>query len=159
MRFYTVTFEDVAVSAAQDMVQITGAAGKIMFIVEMWCGVTNTTLATGQAIKVRGRYLPATVTLGSAGTTGITPSKVDPGDAACSSSTCATNNTVKATTSGTAIVQYQNGAHLYQGDRCRFPVDERPPIGPSEAWVWELLSTVSGTVNLSGGVKLGEVGG
>jgi hypothetical protein len=159
MRTYDVLFEDVAIAAAQDLVQITGASGKVMFVIEMWAGVTDTSLATGQGLKLRARFLPATVTNGSGGTTGITPSKVDPGDAACSSSTCATNNTTQATTSGTAIKLYENGCHLYQGDRYRFPVDERPPIGPSEAFVWELLSTVTGTVHMSGGVKIGEVGG
>jgi len=159
MRIYNCLFEDVSIAAAQDLVQITGAAGKMMFIIEMAVGCTDTALATGQDIKVRARYLPATVSVGSGGTTGITPSKVDPGDAACSSSTCATNNTSQATTNGTAVKLYENGCHLYQGDRYRFPDAERPPIGPSEAFVWELLSTVSGTVHMSGYVKFGEVGG
>jgi hypothetical protein len=108
-------------------------------------------------LQLRGRFLPATVTTGSGGTTGITPSRNDPGDAACSSSTCATNNTTKATTSGTAITTYESGCHLYQGDNWRY--DEPPIIGPSEAFVFELLSTVSGTVHLSGGVEIEEYGG
>lgn len=159
MRYYDVTFENVSVSAAQDLVQITGATGKMMFICEMWVGCPTTTLPTGQGLRLRARFLPATVTVGSGGTVNITPSKIDPGDAACSSTTCATNNTTRATTSGTAIVIYQNGVHLYQGERYRFPDAERPAIGPSEAFVFELLSTVSGTLTLSGGVRLGESGG
>jgi hypothetical protein len=156
-RTYRVTFEGVAVSAAQDLVQITGAAGKIFLIKRLWCVCTDTSLATGQMLQTRARFLPATVTVGSGGTTGITPSKNDPGDAACSSSTCATNNTTKATTSGTAAVLYEGGGHLYQGDSFNFP--DPPPIGPSEAFVYELLSTVSGTVHLSGGVEFEEIGG
>ena len=120
-------------------------------------GCCSTSLATGQGLRLRSRFLPATVTVGAGGTTGITPTKRDPGDAACSSSTCGTNNTTQATTSGTALVQYSNGAHLYQGDVWTYP--NCPPIGPSEAFVFELLSTVSGTVHLSGGVEFEEWGG
>lgn len=153
-RKYRVTFVGVAVSAAQDLVQITGATGKMMRILRHWVGCTDTSVATGQMISLRARFLPATVTVGAAGTTGITPSKNDPGDAACSSSTCATNNTTQATTSGTAIITYSNGCHLYQGDNWRY--DEPPVVGPSEGFVFELLSTVSGTVHLSGGVEIEE---
>lgn len=156
-RKYQVTFSGVSVSAAQDLVQITGASGRLFRILRQWVGVTDTSLATGQALKLRARFLPATVTVGSGGTTGITPSKIDPGDAACSSSTCATNNTTQATTNGTAVVLYANGVHLYQGENWTYT--QPPIIGPSEAFVFELLSTVSGTVTLSGGVDFEELGG
>lgn len=155
-RFYNVTFSNVSVAAAQDLVQITGVSGKIILIHRAWVGVTNPSLATGQAMALRARMLPATVTVGSGGTTGITPSKQDQGDAACGTSTCATNNTTQATTNGTAVVLYANGCHLYQGDKFQ-PVKPIPIISGA-AFVWELLSTVSGTVNLSGGVTLEEIG-
>lgn len=155
-RIYRVTFSQVSVAAAQDLVQITGATGKMMLILRHWVGCSNTTLATGQMLSLRSRSLPATVTVGSGGTTGITPSKNDRGDATCSSTTCATNNTTQATTSGTAVVNYLRGVHLYQGDEWYY--QKPPPIGPSEAFVFELLSTVSGTVALSGGVELEEIG-
>lgn len=153
-RAYRVLFTAVTVSAAQDLVMITGATGKRMRILRWWVGCPTTTLAAAQGLSLRARFLPATVTVGSGGTTGITPAKNDPGDATCSSTTCATNNTTPATTSGTAIVLYSNGCHLYQGDNWR--PDNPPEIGPLEAFVYELLSTVSGTVTLSGGVELEE---
>ena len=155
-RNYQVTFENVTVIAAQDLVQITGAAGKMMRIKRAWVGIASGTLPAAQGLRLRARFLPATVTVGSAGTTGITPSKKDPGDAACASTTCAINNTVQATSSGTPVVVYANGVHLYQGDNVRF--DDPPMVGPSQAFVWELLNTVTGTVQLSGGVELEEVG-
>ncbi len=156
-RVYRVSFVAVTVAAAQDLVQITGATGKMMKILRLVLGCSNTSLATGQMLSLRGRFLPATVTIGSGGTTSITPSKNDPGDAACSSTTCATNNTTQATTNATAVILYANAVHLYQGENYRF--DNPPPIGPSEAFVFELLSTVSGTVNLSGFVEFEEMGG
>jgi hypothetical protein len=156
-RRYKVSFENVAVSAAQDLVQVTGATGKLMRILRHWFGVTDTTLPTAQALRLRARFLPATVTVGSGGTTGITPSRNDPGDAACSSATCATNNTTQATTSGTAVVLYTNGVHLYNGENWTWT--EPPLVGPSEAFVFELLGAPSGTVHLSGGVEFEELGG
>jgi hypothetical protein len=156
-RRYKVLFAAVSVSAAQDLVQIIGATGKIIRIIRQWVDCSNTSLATGQNLSLRSRFLPATVTVGSGGTTGITPSKYDPGDAACSSTTCATNNTTQATTSGTAVSLYQGGCHLYQGHNWAY--DTPPPIGPSEGFVFELLGAPSGTVNLSGGVEIEETGG
>ncbi len=158
-RRYQVTFENVTVSAAQDLVLITGAAGKMMRIVRAWVNSTNTTAPTNQQIRLRARVLPATVTVGSGGTTGITPSRVDPGDAACSSATCGANNTTQATTSGTAVVLYANGANIFAGEQKTWQPGKEPTIGPSEAFVWELLSTVTGTVAMSGGVEFDESGG
>ena len=155
-RIYQVTFVGVAISAAQDLVQITGATGKMIRILRQWLGLTNTSLPAAQSLSLRGRFLPATVTVGSGGTTGITPSKRDQGDVACSTTTCATNNTTQATTSGTAVVVYANGIHAYQGEAWVF---QNPPlVGPSQAYVFELLSTVSGTCTFSGGVEIEEMG-
>lgn len=162
-RIYEVSFENVAVSAAQDLIQITGAAGKMMFIIEVAFDVTDVTLATGQGFETRCRFLPATVSVGSGGTTGITPSKLDQGDAACSSSTCATNNTSQATTNGTAVKLYEGGGHLYNGFRKAWGTFQNPltgpAIGPSEAFTFELLSATSGTVHLSGTCYFAETGG
>jgi hypothetical protein len=154
-RNYAVTFEAVAVTAAQDLIQLTGAAGKIVRPIRAWVKATDTTLPTAQMIQTRCRFLPATVTAGSGGTT---PAKValDPGDAAASFTALA-NNTSKATTSGTATIVDEGGDHVYAGYDQTFSV--RTPIGPSEAFVFELLSTVTGTIHLSGGVIVEEIGG
>jgi hypothetical protein len=158
-RIYKVLFGDsaggVAVSAAQDLIQITGASGKMLRILHRWVGSVDTTIPTAQMIQLRERLLPATVTNGSGGST-PTIYKMDPGDASASFTALA-NNTTKATTSGTASESFATGVHIYNGfdDEYVSP----PVIGPSEAWVFELLSTVSGTVHLSGGVLVEEIGG
>ena len=147
----------MTVAAAQDLILITGpAAGKVIRVLRMWVGCGDTSLATGQGLKLRARFLPATVTVGSGGTTGVTPSKKDQTDTACSTTTCGLNNTTQSTTNGTAVVLYAGGCHLYQGENFRF--DNPPIVNPSTAFVFELLSTVSGTVTLSGGVDLEEIG-
>ncbi len=156
-RIYRVTFDNVAVTAAQDLIFIPGATGKMYRVLHRWVGVTDTTIVTAQSLQLRERFLPATVTPGTSGTTGITPSKTDPGDAACSISTAGTNNTGKATTSGSAVVLWTSGVHIWNGYDDE--LDSPYPIGPSEAYVFELESTVSGTVHMSGGVEFEEIGG
>lgn len=161
-RFYRVSFENVAVSAAQDLVAIAGATGKMYRVKRRWVGCSDTTLPGAQMLALRERFLPATVTAGSGGTTGVTPSRIDPGDAACSSSSCATNNTTKATTSGTAIILNEMGAYIYHGydePWLERPQGEVPVVGPSEAYVFELLFAPTGTIHLSGGVEIEELGG
>ena len=154
-RTYAVTFEQIAVSSAQDLVQVKGAAGKVLRILRIFSAATDTTAPTNQQLSLRARYLPATVTDGSGGSSD-TPRPMDPGDAAASF-TALINNTVKATTSGTAAVLEENACNVFSGFDYMFP---RPPIiGPSESFVFELLSTVSGTVHLSGGVLVEELAG
>ena len=154
-RTYAVTFENVTVSAAQDLVAIIGAAGKMCRIKRAKVSTTDTTLPTSQMLQVRCRFLPATVTNGSGGST-PTPRPMDTGDAAASF-TAHSNDTSKATTSGTAITLEENGFHAYQGYDNVF---EAPPtVGPSESFVFELLSTPTGTVHMSGTVIVEEMGG
>ena len=156
-RTYDVSFENVAVSAAQDLVTIIGAAGKIVKIKRMRVSATDTSIPTAQMLQLRARFLPATVTNGSGGST-PTPRPLDPGDAAASL-TAHANDTVKSTTSGTATTLEESGCHIYAGYDFTYPQDARPTVGPSEAFVFELLSTVSGTVHMSGGVTVEEHGG
>lgn len=154
-RTYAITFENVLVTAAQDLVEVKGATGKMVRILRQWVACTDTSLAAAQMLSLRSRFLPATVTDGSGGST-PTPRPIDPGDAAASL-TALVNNTTKASSGGTATILEENAGHLYGGYDYQFP---RPiPIGPSEAFVFELLSTVSGTVHLSGGVLVEEIGG
>jgi hypothetical protein len=157
MRTYDVSFEQVAVTAAQDLVTILGAAGKICRIKRVRVSATDTSIPTAQMLSLRERYLPVTVTAGAGGST-PTPRQLDPGDAAASV-TAHANDTTKTTTNGTALVVNEIGCHIYAGYDYTYPPDARPIVGPSEAFVFELLSTVSGTVHLSGGVTVEEMGG
>lgn len=157
MRSYRVNTENVLVSAAQDLVQIIGAAGKMGLIDRIYVGASNTTLPTGQQVRIRARILPVTVVNGSGGST-PTVQKTDIGDAA-SSITALANNTTPATTNGTAVVVGVWAFYLSAGLDFQFPVYSRPPVGPSQSFVLELLSTVSGTVNLTSEVDFFEIGG
>jgi hypothetical protein len=156
-RIYTITTENVAVSAAQDLVQVIGAAGKIGKLRRVSVGATDTTLPTAQMMDLRCRFLPATVTNGSGGTS-PTPQKVDPGDAAASI-TAKANSTTPATTGGTAALLQGWGVHIYAGLDYTFPQASQPTVGPSESVTFELLSTLSGTVHLTTTVEVEEIGG
>lgn len=150
-RRYRVSFENIAVSAAQDIFQASGATGKILAIRRVSIGASNAT-PTAQQLYVRARYLPATVS--NIGTS-ATVVKTDPGDANATF-TADTNKTSKATTSGTAAILGEWGFYLNASFDEEFA---RPPIiGPTAAFVFELLSTPSGTLNMSGLMEVEEIG-
>ena len=153
-RQYTCKTENVTVSAAQDLISITGASGKICRIKRISVGATNTTTPTNQEIRLRCRYLPATVTAGSGGSS-ITPAKLDQGDAAATF-TSRGNDTTPATTSGTAVVLWAQGVNILAG--LDYSFEDMPTVNVSTAFVFELLSTVSGTVALSAEVDVEEIG-
>lgn len=153
-RRYIVSFEQVTVTAAQDFVTIIGGTGKACRIIRQWWGCTDTVLATGQNLSVRGRLLPATVSAGSGGST-PTPRPLDGGDAAAVF-TAHTNDTSKTTSSGTVRILEENGSHLFAGYALSYPAP--PIVEPTAAYVFELLSTVSGSITISGGVEVEELG-
>lgn len=154
-RTYEVTFPEVAVSAAQDLVGIIGASGKSSRVKRVWLSATDTTLPTSQMLSLRCRLGSATITAGSGGAS-ATPRPTDLGDSAASF-TARINDTTKQTTSGAYTLQDSNGCHVYQGYDKTFA--SPPVVGPSEGFVFELLSTVTGTVHLSGGMEVEEIGG
>ena len=163
-RLYTVKFDNLTMQAtAMDLFTIPGpTAGKTLKIKRVEIGCPNVTLATGQGLQLRARYLPATVTLGTGGTGatgGITPGKIDQGDAVSSVTTARTGDSTAGggsvtSTGGTAVTLGVWGVHLYQGFDRQF--DQLIPNGA--AFVFDLESTVSGTVSLSGTLTLSEEG-
>jgi|SRR5580692_8125122 hypothetical protein len=154
-RTYYVSFEGVTVSAPQDLLMIKGAAGKILRVLSVNLADIDTTAPTNQQLELRCRYLPATFSSGTGGNSSV-PRPYDPGDAAASF-TCLTNNTTKGGTNGTPAILKEDGCNIFSGYEYPFP---RPPIiGPSEAFVFELLSSPSGTCTMSGGAVVEELGG
>jgi hypothetical protein len=156
-RAYTVVFEGVSVSAAQDLFQIKGAAGKLLRIKRVVLNATDTTPPAAQMIQARMRYLPVTVTDGSGGTA-PTPQPLDPGDAAASF-TAKVNNTTQATTNGTAVKLWEGGFYVLAGLDYSFAQGREPVVGPSESFTVEMLSAPSPAIHLSGTVEVEESGG
>ena len=156
-RIYEITFENVSVSAAQDLVSLKGGASRTVKIKRMRVAATNTSIPTAQMLELRASLASATLTAGSGGTA-PTPRPVDLGDAAATF-TARANDTSKATTSGAFTILEESGCHIYAGYDFSYPQGREPVFGLNEGFVFELLSTVSGTVNLSGGVTVEETGG
>lgn len=154
-REYVVSFEKVSVSAVQDLFQIIGAAGMILEIKRFNIDCVDTTAPTNQQLALRCRFLPATVTNGSGGSS-PTPQKVDNGDPAATF-TAKANNTTQATTNGTASTKWEGGCNVFSGVEKYFT--EPIVVGPSQAFTVELITATSGTLTLSGSVSVTEKGG
>ena len=155
-RQYAVTFEKISVSGTQDLFQIIGASGKMLRIKSVSLSdVDATAPSTNMQLALRCRYLPATVTNGSGGGTPAI-GKMDPGDAAASF-TALSNNTTKATTSGTVAILLEDGCNIYAGYSYPFPAP--PVVGPSESFVFELITAPPSGVTLNGTVLVEEIGG
>lgn len=154
-RIYASCFSNVTVSAAQDLVSLKGSSGKMCQVRRVWVQMTSTTLQTAQGLRLNCKLATATITLGSGGSAS-TPNPYDLGDTAFSG-TSRVNDTTPATTSGafTFVVTY--GGHNYAGMDYSFG-DKGPYFGLNQGFVFELLSTVSGTCAFSGGVEFSETG-
>ncbi len=155
-RVYTVGFENVTISAAQDLIALKGhaTAGKIFRVLRVWLGMTNTTLQTAQGLRLNCKVTAATFTVGSGGTApAINP--VDRGDPAASF-TARANDTTPGTTGAAFKSLVSQGVHNFAG--WDWPFKTPPVFGLLEGFVFELLSTVSGTCAFSGGCEVEEWG-
>lgn len=154
-RRYEVVGEGITLTAASDLIQIKGASGKMVQVIRWWWKPYDNSLPTAQVLATRCRFLPATVTDGSGGSS-ATPRPLDPGDAAATF-TALVNNTTKASTSGTAATLDESGAHIYNGYEQQ---PEEPIIVPaSTSFVFELISaSIQGTIKAQVGVEVEEMG-
>lgn len=155
-RLYTMNFEGVSVTAAQDLVSLLAGAAKQLQIVRYWVAATNTTAPTSQMLQLRARVATATFSLGSGGSVG-TVVKTDQGDGAATA-TGHVNDTTKGTTSGSFYIVDEQAGYVFNGYDSAIQGRPTIPIPVNGGFVWELLSVVSGTVNLSGGIDWIEIG-
>jgi hypothetical protein len=155
-RVYTAVFKNVTISAAQDLISLKGSTGKTCRVRRVWLQMNDTTLQTAQGLRLNVKYSSATFTAGSGGSA-PTPRPLDAGDAAASF-TARANDTAQGTTSGAFVDIMPTGGHNYGGYDYTWPKGEEPVFGLNEAIVFELLSTVTGTCNYSGGATVEETG-
>lgn len=134
-RIYSVSFTNVTISAVQDIFNITCGAAKIVAIISVNIGQVTATSVANQRIRLR--YLPVTVTAGSGGAA-ATPRLWVPGDAAATA-TARVNDTVQATSSGTAVDLYDDQWNPINGFLYVSPIPSRPfIIGLSGAFIVSL---------------------
>lgn len=152
MRVYTVGFQNISVSAVQDLIALYAGANGAIEIISAW--LEQVTQTSNGNLRLSWKRLPATVTAGSAGSAG-TVNKTRSGDAAATV-TARTNDTTQATTGGTAVVM-PDGWNLLNGYFYQPAPDARIACNPSEALVLSLDQAPGSAVVVNGSVTFREL--
>ena len=123
-RLYTMSFQNVTMSAVQDALAVYAGATKIFAVLSVNLGqVTATSVGN---LRVRIRYLPTAVTAGSGGSAGTLKPFVS-GDAAVTI-TGRINDTTQAISSGTAVDLWDDQWNVINGFLWVPPIPSRPPV-------------------------------
>lgn len=140
-RKYTVSFQNVAISAVQDVISLIAGSSKALALHHVNLGqITGVTVSN---LRMRLRMLPVTVTNGSGGSA-PTPQKTNPSDAAATF-TARANDTTQATSSGTAVDLYPDVFNTINGFVWYPPIIGHPPICPISGAFILSLDTAPGS--------------
>jgi hypothetical protein len=151
-RVYTVSFSQVAVTAAQDLISIaTGAKAIKLHSVQL--GQYGAT-AVGN-LPIAMRRLGPTAALGSGGSA-VTPVPMNPGDAAATV-TAHVNDTTNATTSGGTVAAIADDFNVINGYLHMPPEADRIIVGPNSALTIALLSAPAAAETMSGTATFEEL--
>lgn len=146
-RIYSAQFENVAVSAVQDIFSILAASTKGFELRYISLGAVGQTSATEFRLSIK--RLPTTVTQGSGGTS-PTINKLDSLNGTAATSTVHANDTTQASTNGTAVTIWSGTWDvLLPFEYIPAAPEERPTCGVSECLVLTLNAAPSLT-NISG---------
>lgn len=160
MRIYTVTFENVSVSAAQDLFEIQPADDKVCYFLGFSLSNVGGTADAGDAqeelLRLNVRRIAATATSGSGGTA-PTPRLIAPSGAAAGF-TAEVNNTTVATSSGTIEDIHCDGWNVRVPYRYEWQPECRPAFIQSVFGVVRLVAAPADAVSVSGTLYVGEVG-
>jgi hypothetical protein len=152
-RRYTVGFEQVSCSAAQDVFLIKAPATMVLKLVSFRLGQSSTTTSTQQRVRVS--RLTATVTNGTGGAA-ATPRKNEQGDPAATF-TARANDTTQATTSGAKTTLFEDAFNVLSGFQYVPVPEEYYTIPPNEAIVIE-FPAMGVTATYDGSVVVEEIG-
>ncbi len=152
-RVYTVSFEDVAVAATQDLINLTATANMAFEVLRVEFGQRG--LTAWEAKPIRFRRMPATVTAGSGGSA-ATPQPVNKNDAAATV-TARVNDTTAMTTNATAVTLFTRMFEFLNGFIWVPLPDERIVIAPSQGLAINLPTGPSGSTNMSGSLTFREL--
>lgn len=154
-RAYALTFSAVSITAQQTLFYVKPAADKLVVVEAVYLSNVGIAADAGDAQEelwdIEIVRLPSTVTVGSGGSASATgtlnPLAVNDASAGA---TCRTNDTTKATTSGTRRIIHSDGWNV------RIPYvwmpapEHRPLVANAEAIAVELDSTPTDAVTCSG---------
>lgn len=151
---FTIVCENVAVSAVQDVLAAYAASTKKLQLLAIELAANGQ--ATVQNYPIRLRYLPATVTAGSGGSS-VTPKNVNP-DGASPSFTARRNDITQAVTGGSATDFVASQFNPINGYYWTPPVQvtDEPKADISSAFILS-LDAITGTLNISATMWLREI--
>ncbi len=152
-RFYSITFEDVSVSASQDLINITSTASMAWRLWRVEIGQRSITTWEAKPIKIR--RFPSTVTAGSGGSA-QTPAPLNNGDPAATV-TARKNDTTPMTTNGTAVTLLTREFEFLNGFVLVFTPLEAPVFTISQGCNINLPTAPSGATSMSMTVIIEEL--
>lgn len=161
-RVYAFTFVNTSISAQQDIFYIKPAADKICVIEGIYVsnvgGAADAGDAQEELYDVEIIRVPATVTVGSGGSASATGTlnALLVNDAAAGF-TARSNDTAKATTSGTLRVIHGDGWNVRIPYVWMPPPEHRPMVANAEAIVFRLNTTPADAVTCNGTIYVREL--
>ena len=157
---YTAVFQDVSISAVQDLFEILAASDHVLEILEVAFGQSGIAADAGDAeeefLLTTLRIVSGAPTSGSGGST-PTPAPSHLGGGA-SGVTCEANNTTQLS-GGTNTVRGIFPINIRIPDRQVWIPESRMFISPSTRFVWELEDAPADAVICNGEVSWLELGG
>jgi hypothetical protein len=142
-RIYKTTFENVTISAVQDIFSLKAGAANGVEIHQIDLSAGGVTAPA--EIRLRLKRLPATVTQGSGGTS-PTVNAADSGDTKASTATVHANDTTQATTSGTAATLGVWQWNVLLPWQYLPAPEDRDVCQAAEAWILDIPGAPASTV-------------
>lgn len=155
MAIFTVPITAVSVSAAQDLWSIKAGTTRPVILHSFNLGQRG--LTTVDAMRLRIRRVPATMTQGSGGTA-PTPVNISPGGSA-SGVTAHINDTTQATSSGTIVTEWEDILQALNGIIYMPPPEDRMVFDAGSGFVIDTPTVFAGgAATMSGAMVYEEVG-
>lgn len=149
-RFFTAVFKDIAVTAAQDLFELTAGSGNPV-IIHGWAISQKTEVgdAAEEGLVITCNRGTNLTTSGSGGSS-VTPQPLDDDGAAVTASIERNNTTIMAVGTG-AIEELEAHAWNVRGNLIMFyPPELRPKVKASARWTLELETAPADSITMSG---------
>lgn len=149
-RFFTASFKDIAVTAAQDLFELTAGSGNPVTI-HGWAISQKTEVgdAMEEGLTLTTNRGVGSTTSGSGGAS-VTPQPIDDDGAAVAASVERNNTTIMAAGSG-SLEELEVHAWNVRGNLIMFyPPELRPRVKASARWTLELETAPADSITMSG---------
>ena len=158
-RMYTATFPPIAITAEQDLFEITAPADAVVRIHSIEIG-QETDEGDAQAEMLAYRLVrgEGTVTGGTGGAT-VTPTPVSKGDVAFGGVVDRNNTTKMLVGTGALKLLKESTFNAQIGLFIQYAPDERPDISPDDKFTLELSEAPADTITFAGTITFEEIGG